>query len=143
MSEPHPLVGSWRVAVQVPGAPAGANLAAFSADGAVVVAFPTPNPAAAGQGHKLEYWSTALGSWSASGERGAAMTFVSLGADEARTPIGTHTIAATVEVAADGASWQGPFIIEIASAAGAVLASVGGTVSAARIAAAAAAKQTG
>ncbi len=135
MTEPHPLVGAWRVAVQVPGTPAGTNLATFAADGTVAVAFPTPNPVAPGQTHKLEYWSTALGSWRASGERGATTTFVSLGADEAGTPIGTHTIAATVEVAADSASWEGPFTIEIAAADGTVLASVGGTVSATRIAA--------
>ncbi len=142
MSDHHPLVGAWRVAVQVPGAPVGTNLATFAADGTVAVAFPTPNPAAPSQTHKLEYWSTALGSWSASAERGAAMTFVSLGADESGIPIGTHTITATVEVAADNASWQGPFTIEIAAADGSVLASVGGTVSATRIAAVAAAKQT-
>jgi len=135
MSEHHPLVGAWRVAVEVPGAPAGTNLATFSADGTVVVAFPTPSPAAPGQTRKVEFWSAALGSWSPSGERGAAMTFVSLGADEAGTPIGSHTIAATVEVAADGASWQGPFTIVITSAEGAALASVDGTVRASRIAA--------
>lgn len=137
MSERHPLVGTWQVAVEVPSAPAGTNIATFSLDGGVVVAFPTPNPAAPGQTHKLEFWSTALGRWSAAGERGAAMTFVSLGADEEGQPIGTHTITATAEVAADGASWQGPFTIKIASEAGALLASVAGQVSGSRIVASA------
>ena len=39
------------------------NLARLSADGGVVVAFPSPTPAAPNAGHTLEYWTTALGEW--------------------------------------------------------------------------------
>jgi hypothetical protein len=111
------------------------NLAILSADGTVLVAFPSPTPAAPGAGHRLEFWTPAVGSWSAIGERGAAMTFVALGADENGTPIGTHTITANVEAAPDGQSWQGPFRINIAGIDGAVTASLSGTVNATRIAA--------
>jgi hypothetical protein len=135
MNETHPVVGAWRVVVEVPGAPAGTNLANFAADGTVVVTFPTPNPAPPGSARKLEFWSAALGSWRPSGARNVAMRFVSLGADEVGTPIGSHTITATAEVANDGASWRGPFTIVIASLEGETLASVSGTVRASRIAA--------
>jgi len=134
----HPLVGAWRVAVEIPGVgDAGTNLATFTTDGTVVVAFPSPTPAAPGQAHRLEYFTPAVGAWEAAGAQGAAMTFVALGVDETAIPIGTHTITATATVAADGATWSGPFRIEIASATGAPLGAVAGTVTGTRIAAAA------
>ncbi len=129
MAATHPVVGSWRVAVDVPSAGVhGQNLATLSPDGAVVVAFPSPTPAAPGQGHALEYWSTALGSWEATSATGAAMTFVSLGADETGKPIGAHTITATVE--ADATGWGGAFRIEVSGPDGTVLGGVDGTVTA-------------
>ena len=136
MADSHPLVGSWRVAVRIPSLNVeGVNLGTFGADGTVVVAFPSPVPAAPGQSHRLEFYTTALGSWAASGERGAAMTFVTLAADENGAPVGTHTVSAEVEVAADGGSWSGPFRIDVASPTGQAQGSVAGTVTAARIAA--------
>lgn len=42
MSARHPVIGSWRVAVQVGGGPGPANLATLSADGTGIVAFPSP-----------------------------------------------------------------------------------------------------
>jgi hypothetical protein len=135
MAQTHPLVGSWRVAVSVPAAKyEGVNLATFGADGTVVVTFPSPSPAAPGQNHTLEYFGPALGTWVAGGERDAAMTFVTLGADESGYPIGSHTISAEVEVAADGRTWRGSFAMEIAAVSGAVQATIPGAVTATRIA---------
>jgi len=134
MPETHPLVGSWRVTVSVPPAGAvGTNLAAFGADGTVVVAFPTPVPAQPGQGHRLEFFTPALGAWVAAGDRGAAMTFVALAADENGTPVGSHTVSADVEVDGGGGAWSGPFRIDVASATGEAAGSISGTVSATRI----------
>lgn len=136
MAAQHPVVGSWKVAVEVPAAGVhGTNLATLAADGTVVVAFPSPTPAAPGQNHALEFWSPALGSWRPAGEGGAAMTFVALGADEHGNPIGSHTITATVRVGADG-GWGGPFRIAIAGPDGAALGSIEGTVAATPIRAA-------
>jgi hypothetical protein len=134
MGTRHPVVGAWRVAVSVPGADVhGVNLATLADDGTMAVASPSPTPAPPGSPHKLEYWSTALGSWEATGERTAAMAFVALGADENGNPIGTHTVTATVEAAADDSDWSGPFRIEVAGADGAVLGGVDGTAAATAI----------
>jgi hypothetical protein len=127
----HPIVGSWRVAVAVGSVTGLTNLATLSADGTMVVAFQSPTPAAPGASRRLEFWTPALGSWTAHGASTVTMTFVALGADETGTAIGTHTVRATVEVAGNG--WHGPFTIEIATPDGAVQASVAGTVTATRI----------
>jgi hypothetical protein len=129
----HPVVGSWRVAVEVAGNQGPTNLATIAADGTMLVAFPSPTPAAPGASHRLEFWTPAVGSWVADGERGATMAFVALGVDENGTAIGTHTIAATATTDADG--WHGPFTITVAGPDGRTLASVSGTVTATPIAA--------
>lgn len=130
----HAVVGSWRVTVQIPGVEQEiVNLATFTSDETAIVAFATPSPAAPGQDHRFEFFSTALGSWRADGDDSVVMTFVSLGADETGKPAGTHTISAQVTIASDQQSWSGPFRIDVASAAGTALASVEGTVSARRI----------
>jgi len=127
------MVGTWRVTVQVPGAPVGINLATLSLDGGVLVAFPSPTPAAPGASHRLKYWTSAIGRWEPTGDRGAKMSFLALGVDENGSPIGTHAIAATAIAAEDGQSWSGPFTITIDGPDGATLASVSGTVSAVRL----------
>lgn len=134
MSDRHPVVGTWRVGVEIPGAPAGMiNLATFSLDGGVVVAFPSPTPAAPGSGRQLEYWTPALGRWESTGSDSATMFFTSLGVDEHGAAIGTHSISATVQTDADGQALSGPFTITIAGTDGATLASVSGTINATRI----------
>lgn len=136
MAIEHPLVGAWRIDVQIPAAHAtSVNLATFSGDGAVIVAFPSPTPAPPNAGHRLEYWTTALGAWEPAGPRGGTMTFVSLGVDETGANIGTHTITAQASVAANGRTWSGPFRIEITGANGAAVGAFEGTVAAERIAA--------
>jgi hypothetical protein len=131
------IVGSWRVSVQIPGvAQEIVNLATFSSDQTVVVAFATPSFAASGQNHRLEFFSTALGSWETQSDGSVVMTFVSLGADENGNTVGSHTISAEVTVATDNQSWSGPFRIDVASATGAPLGSVAGTTKATRIVAA-------
>ena len=137
MAIEHPLVGSWRVDVRIPAANAtGVNLATFGDDGSVIVAVPSPTPAPPGAGHKLEYWTTALGAWAPDGPRAATMRFVSLGVDETGADVGAHTIAAQALVAADGRTWSGPFQIAITGADGAAAGSLRGPVSAERIVAA-------
>lgn len=128
------IVGSWRVSVQIPGVePEIVNLATFSSDQTVVAAFATPSPAAPGQDHRVEFFSTALGSWDTRGDGSVVMTFVSLGADENGNTAGSHTISAQVTVASDQQTWSGPFRIDVASASGAALGSVAGTTMATRI----------
>jgi hypothetical protein len=130
------IVGSWQVAVTIPGVPQTiTNLATINADGTMVVAFGTPVAAAPGQDHKLEFYSAALGSWRALDDGSIAMTFVSLGTDETGKPVGTHAVSARVTLAADQQSWSGPFRISMASAVGTALGSVDGTTNATRIAA--------
>jgi hypothetical protein len=133
VSAQHPVVGSWRVAVDVGHVHGPTNLALLAADGTVLVAFPSPTPAAPGAGHQLEYWTPAVGSWQPSGDHGATMRFEALGVDEHGAAIGTHTIAATVETDSAGQDWSGPFTITIAGADGATIATVSGTVTATRI----------
>jgi len=133
VSAPHPVIGSWRVAVDVGNVHGPMNLAILSADGTVLVAFPSPTPAAPGAGHQLEYWTPAVGSWQPAGDRGATMRFEALGADEHGVPVGTHTITASVAAESGGQGWSGPFTITIAGPDGATTASVSGTVTATRI----------
>lgn len=134
MATGHAVVGSWRVTVSVPPAGVvGTNLATLGGDGTVVVAFPTPVAASPGQGHNLEHYTAALGSWVATGEAGAAMTFVSLAADEHGTPLGAHTVSADVAVDAAADTWGGPFRIEVTGPSGEARGSLVGTVAATRI----------
>src|SRR5688572_2408205 len=98
MSDRHPVVGTWRVGVEIPGAPAGMiNLATFSLDGGVIVAFPSPTPAAPGAGHQFEFWTPALGRWESTGDQTAATYFTSLGVNEHGASVGTHSITATLQ----------------------------------------------
>lgn len=128
------IVGSWRVSVRIPGVDQEiVNLASIQRDQTVIVTFATPSLAAPGQSHRLEFFSTAVGSWATLVDGSVAMTFVSLGADENGNPVGSHSIAAQVTVGADGQSWHGPFRIDIASATGAALGSIEGTTMASRI----------
>jgi hypothetical protein len=136
MSERHPLVGSWRVAVSIPGVSAEiVNLASFSSDGLVLVVLPISNPAPPGAAHHVEYWTPAVGTWMATGPTSATMSFVTLGTDETGVSIGSHVVSATVETDADGTSWQGPFAIKIIAADGTTAGTVSGSVAASRIAA--------
>jgi hypothetical protein len=134
MSERHPAVGTWRVGVEIPGAPAGmVNLATFSLDGGVVVAFPSPTPAAPGAGHQLEYWTPALGRWESTDSQSAVMYFTSLGVNEHGASVGAHSISATVQASANAQELTGPFTIAITGADGSTLGSVSGTITATRI----------
>jgi hypothetical protein len=134
VNETHQLVGAWRVNVSIPGVGVEfVNLASFSADGTVIVALPGPNPAPPGAGHRLEYWTPALGSWVAAGPTSAEMSFVTLGTDETGASIGSHVVSATVEIDADGASWHGPFAIDVVDPHGVSIGSVSGSVVASRI----------
>lgn len=134
MSERHPVVGTWRVNVEIPGAPAGMiNLATFSLDGGVTVAFSSPTPAAPGAGHQFEFWTPALGRWERTGDLSATTFFTSLGVNERGTPVGTHSITATLQADASGQQLTGPFTITIAGPDGATRGSVSGTIRAARI----------
>jgi hypothetical protein len=96
----HPIIGSWRMLVHIPGmGGALTNLVRLSADGGVAAVFPSPAPAAPTAGHKLDFWSTAIGEWEATGENTVRMIFVTLGVDETGAPAGTHTVSATATIA--------------------------------------------
>ena len=134
MSERHPVVGTWRVNVEIPGAPVGTiNLATFSLDGGVIVVFPSPTPAVPGAGHQLEYWTPALGRWEGTDGQSASIFFTALGVDEHGSSVGTHSISAIVKADADAQGFTGPFTITIAGTDGASTGSVAGTVKATRI----------
>jgi hypothetical protein len=110
------------------------NLANFGADGTLAVATPSPAPAPPGAGHRLEFWTAALGTWAATDERAAVMTFMTLGADENGNPVGSHIITATLTASADGQALQGPFQIAVNGPDGSPRATATGTVTATRIA---------
>jgi hypothetical protein len=130
VSAQHPVVGSWRVAVDVGHVHGPTNLAILSSDSTVLVAFPSPTPAAPGAGHQLEYWTPAVGTWQPAGDGGATMRFEALGVDEHGAPIGTHTITATVAATSGGQGWSGPFTITISGPDCAPTATVSGMVTA-------------
>jgi len=109
------------------------NLATFSLDGGVVVAFPSPTPAAPGSDHQFEFWTTALGRWESTGANSAAMYFTSLGVNEHGASVGTHSISATVRAGDSGNDLTGPFTITITAPDGASLGMVAGTITATRI----------
>lgn len=134
MSDRHPVVGTWRVSVEIPGAPSGLmNLATFSLDGGVIVAFPSPTPAAPDAGHQFEFWTPALGRWESTGNQSAALFFTSLGVDEHGASVGTHSITATLQADAGGQGLTGPFTIAITGPVGTTPGSVAGTIKATRI----------
>ncbi|HET9661325.1 MAG TPA: hypothetical protein VFP05_13395 [Thermomicrobiales bacterium] len=134
MSMDAAIVGAWRTTVTIPGGPPPfVNLTTFSGDGIVLNAFPTPSPAPPGANHKLEFFTTAVGSWHENDGK-IALAFETLGVDENGTPIGSHAISATVTVGADGTEWNGPFTLTVLDTAGTQVASVSGSVSGARIA---------
>jgi len=129
------IVGAWRVAVSIPGVETPfTNLTTFSSDGTVLNAFPSPSPAPPGSDHKLEYFTTASGSWTQSSSGSVRLTFETLGADENGTPIGAHVVTAQVALAGDGHSWSGDFTLAVLDPTGKQTASIPGTVSATRIA---------
>ena len=139
MSDRHPIVGSWRVSVTIPGGSAGLlDLATFSLDGGVLVAFPSPTPAPPGSNHRLEFWTAAIGRWAPTSDGSAVATFLSLGMDENGASVGTHTINATLTADADGQGMSGPFTIAIAGPDGAPAGTAAGTVRGTRITAGAA-----
>jgi hypothetical protein len=127
------IVGAWRTNVSIEGIPPFVNLTTFSHDGIVLNAFPTPSPAPPGSNHTLEFFTTAVGAWSAAKSGAVSLTFETLGVDEHGNPIGSHVITATATVASDGSSWSGPFTLTILDPAGKQTGSVSGTVAATRI----------
>ena len=128
------IVGAWRTTVTIEGVPPFINLTTFSSDGIVLNAFPTPSPAAPGSSHKLEFFTTAIGTWTEPTPGTVSLTFETLGVDENGNPIGSHVISATVAVAAGGSSWSGPFTLSILDPTGKQTGSVSGTVAATRVA---------
>lgn len=128
------IVGAWRTTVTIPGGAPFVNLTTFLSGGIVLNAFPTPSPAPPGASHKLEFFTTAVGSWAAGAHDTVSMAFETLGVDENGTALGSHVISATVTVAADGAGWSGPFTLAVLDPSGKQTASVSGSVSGARIA---------
>jgi len=127
------IVGSWRTTVTIDGAH-HLNLTAFSSDGVVLNVLPSPLAAPPGSAHRLEFFTTAFGSWKEVQPGKVELAFETLGVDENGNAIGSHAISATVTVASEGASFSGTFTVAILDPAGNQAASISGTVDAARIA---------
>lgn len=126
------IVGAWRATITNPGGDPHVNLTTFLPCGIVFNAFPTPTPAPPGAKHNLEYFTTAMGSWETVGDGQVALRFESLGVDEHGASIGSHVVTATLDVTAGG-GWSGQFTLAVLDTGGAQVASVGGSVSGARI----------
>ena len=126
-----PLVGAWRATVTIPGEEPFLNLTTFVAGGIVFNTFPTPTPAPAGANHKLEFFTTAMGSWESVSNDQVALRFESLGVDENGGPIGSHVVTTTIDVTDSG--WSGQFTLAVLDTSGARVASVSGSVSGVRI----------
>lgn len=127
------IVGAWRATVRLPGGEPFLNLTTFLPDGIVFNTFPTPTPAPPGANHKLEFFTTAMGSWELAGNGQVVLRFESLGVDENGTSIGSHVVTATIDVAAGGSSWSGQFALAVLDMSGTQVASASGSVSGARI----------
>lgn len=127
------IVGAWRTTVTIEGMPPFVNLTSIFEEGIVHNIFPTPSAAQPGAGHTLEFFTTAVGSWKATGSNKVSMSFETLGVDEHGNPIGSHVISATVDIAAGGLSWSGPFTLTIMDSTGKEAGSVSGNVNATRM----------
>jgi hypothetical protein len=114
------LVGSWAVTVQIDGGPAFVNFATVAPGGVLTNTAPGS--------------ATGHGAWERAGDGSYAVIFVhpTYGADGAFQ--GQATVRATVVVDPGGDAFAGPFVNEVTNAAGNVMASFSGTVSARRIA---------
>jgi hypothetical protein len=114
------LVGSWVVTVQLDGGPAFVNFTTVAPGG--VLTNTAPNAAL---GH---------GAWEGVDDRSYAVIFVHPVYDTDGAFQGQATVRSTVVVDPGGDAFAGPFVNEVTDAAGNVMASLSGTVSARRIA---------
>ena len=117
----HPVVGTWLADTDADNPDNPPSLLTFHADGAYLE---VDADGAVG-----------VGSWAATSERVAALTFHYLFADEAGAGAGTGTVRATVEVAADGQTFTASYTLEFAGPDGASAGEFGpGTATGERIA---------
>ena len=92
----HPQIGVWMVE-----SPIGRAIAVYSADGSVVTALAASQAGPQG----VAYSSTQIGTWEATGERGAHLTVVHLLSDQAGAYAGSVTVDSFQEVSEDGQTW--------------------------------------
>ena len=93
----HPQVGVWMV-----DSPIGRAIAVYSAEGSVVTALAASQAGPRG----VAFASTQVGTWEATGARGAHLTVVQLLSDGAGAYAGSVTVDAYQEVSEDGRSWR-------------------------------------
>ncbi len=129
------FVGAWLVTPTVGGETATA-LTTFNADGTILTSNRPVQPAPPVLPAPVLVQSLGHGSWVATGERTADVTFVFLQTDVAGTPLGTRTVRGSLELDAGNDTWTGTFSATVADPDGAVLQTSEGTVAARRITAA-------
>lgn len=127
------IVGAWSIAVQAgPDRPAVAFTSLY-ADGTVLTSNPASRPAPAGADDGVQIISAGHGAWKQTADRAYAFRFVYFQSDETGRLLGTTTIDATVELAADGQTFGGSFTATMVDPSGAVSGTGGGTVAGVRI----------
>lgn len=127
------FVGSWRIDVAVPGAPADPHLATFGADGTFVETARPVQPAPPDAPFDRVFPSPGHGAWIEAGEGAATLGFVRLLSDENGTDLGTVPATATLELDADGRGFGGVLTFEVLDPAGAVIDAGQGTLTGTRI----------
>ena len=127
------FVGAWQVSPTIGGQTAVA-LTTFTADGTVFTSNRPVQPAPEGLAANVIVQSLGHGSWAATRERTADLTFVILQTDTAGAFRGTRTIRGSLELSDQGDSWSGTFSATIADAGGTEIATQVGQVEATRIA---------
>ena len=126
------FVGAWRVEPTIAGQ-INPALTTFTADGSVFTSNRPvqPGPPALTDGPIAQ--SLGHGSWEATGDRTASITFELIQTDLAGTYLGTRTIRGSLALDASGNVWTGAFAFAVADASGAVVQSGEGSVRATRI----------
>jgi len=127
------FVGSWRVTPTI-GGEAAVALTSFSADGLILTSNRPVQPATPGLPAGTLVQSLGQGSWQATGERTADITFVILQSDLTGIFLGTRTILGSLELEPSGDAWTGTFEVTIADPSGTVVYETTGAVHAIRIA---------
>jgi hypothetical protein len=135
MADGLSFVGSWRVTVLEADGPPTLLLATFGAHCTVVTAeHPVVTPPIASG---VVFTSAGHGSWMVTGPTTANLTFIGLGSYGDGALFGTVTARSSIALSADGQTFSGKIVWDLADPKGDPLTTYQGTLQAARIVAAA------